>query len=141
MSDLRAYVLARAQERSTWLGLTSLLAAAGVAITPDQANTIVSLGLAVAGLVVAVTEDTLPPTALPLWVPALALGCGLAACTAREQAVLTVACQLDGVAQPILVPVVAGLSQGVAATDAALVHPAVVAACAAVKGVPVAVTP
>jgi hypothetical protein len=82
--------------------------------------------------------------ALPL------LGC-LAACsnvTPSQQAQLTqavtVACNVDGVLVPVAQPVVATLGPGgttVANVDALLVHPAVVAACTALKGTPASATP
>jgi hypothetical protein len=52
-----------------------------------------------------------------------------------------VGCVLDGVAQPIALPMVAGIPTvgGVAATvDAALVHPLVIAECAKLNAKPVA---
>jgi hypothetical protein len=80
---------------------------------------------------------------------ALALLVCLSACnnlTPQQQAmikqVLTVACNVDGVVVPVAQPVVATLGPaGAATTDVdLLVHPAVVAACKAVSGVPVSVT-
>jgi hypothetical protein len=47
----------RLKERSTWLGIVSFLTAAGVTFGPDQAEVIVSAGLAVAGVVAAFTRD------------------------------------------------------------------------------------
>jgi hypothetical protein len=57
--------------------------------------------------------------------------------------VLTVACNVDGVVVPVAQPVVATLGPaGATASNVdLLVHPAVVAACKAVSGVPVGVTP
>jgi hypothetical protein len=82
--------------------------------------------------------------ALPL------LAC-LGACgnmTATQQAQLTqtlaVACSVDGVLVPIAQPVVAALGPSgatAADVDSLLVHPAVVAACAAIQGTPASVTP
>lgn len=63
------------------------------------------------------------------------------------QQALAVACSVDGVLVPIAQPIVATLGAGGAAAasmDALLVHPTVVAACAAISGVPatvVAVSP
>ena len=56
---------------------------------------------------------------------------------------LTVACNVDGVVVPVAQPVVATIGAGgatAASIDALLVHPAVVQACAALKGTPAAVT-
>lgn len=72
----------------------------------------------------------------------------LGACSAQQQTAATqalrVACQVDGTVVPVAQPVVASLGPtgaAIAATDAALVHPAVVAACASLGGVPVSTAP
>lgn len=54
---MKQYILARAKEPSTWRGLVLLLTAIGVPIAPALADTIVSAGLAVAGLIGALTPD------------------------------------------------------------------------------------
>jgi len=57
---------------------------------------------------------------------------------------LAVACDVDGVLVPIAQPVVAALGPSgttAADVDSLLVHPAVVAACAAIQGTPASVTP
>lgn len=51
------YLLARGREASTWRGLTLLVTAAGVALTPEQAEALIAAGLAVAGLVGALVPD------------------------------------------------------------------------------------
>lgn len=51
------WILDRLKERSTWLGFTSFLTAAGVAVSPDTAETIIAAGLAMAGLVAAVARE------------------------------------------------------------------------------------
>jgi hypothetical protein len=78
------------------------------------------------------------------------LACLAASCsnmTPEQQAkltqALTVACNVDGVLVPVAQPVVAGIAPGGATAaniDALLVHPAVVQACAALKGTPASVT-
>ena len=75
----------------------------------------------------------------------------LAACSsltpdqqAKLQQAFAVACNVDGVLVPITQPIVASLGQGAATAagvDSLLVHPAVVAACQAINGVPAIVTP
>ncbi len=62
---------------------------------------------------------------------------------ARIKQVLTVACNVDGVVVPVAQPIVAtlGPAGATAANVDLLVHPTVVAACRAVSGVPVSVTP
>lgn len=47
----------RLLERSTWLGLVALLTALGVSITPELAEAIATAGLAVGGIIAAVTKD------------------------------------------------------------------------------------
>lgn len=45
------YILARLTENSTWRGLIMLVTALGVKVAPDQAEAIISAGLAVVGLI------------------------------------------------------------------------------------------
>lgn len=54
---MKDYILARAKEPSTWRGLILVLTAAGVPIAPAMAESIISVGLAIAGLIGAVTPD------------------------------------------------------------------------------------
>ena len=54
---MKAYVLERLKEPSTWRGLILLLTAVGVPVAPALADSIISVGLAVAGLIGAVTPD------------------------------------------------------------------------------------
>ena len=82
---------------------------------------------------------------------ALALLACLSACdnmTPDQQAkisqALAVACNVDGVLVPIGQPVVATLGQAgqtAATVDSLLIHPAVVAACAAIHGKPAEAVP
>lgn len=80
--------------------------------------------------------------------------CLLAGCTpaqvAQVQNANAVFCQKDGALQPILVPLNAAVATavvptaapvvaGAVALDTAVVHPSIVAACAAVNATPVAV--
>ena len=51
------YLLDRAKEPSTWRGAILLLTALGVPVAPELANAIVSVGLALAGLIGVVTPD------------------------------------------------------------------------------------
>ena len=48
---MKQYILDRAKEPSTWRGALLFLTAIGVPIAPEMANHIVSIGLAVAGVV------------------------------------------------------------------------------------------
>ena len=51
MNRIIDWVLARAQERTTWYGLASLLSAIGIAISPELQTAVVQVGLSVSGLV------------------------------------------------------------------------------------------
>lgn len=51
------YLLDRAKERSTWMGLVGLVSAFGVALAPEQIEAVVALGVAAAGAVAAFTKD------------------------------------------------------------------------------------
>lgn len=54
---MKNYLLDRAKEPSTWRGIILVLTAAGVPIAPAMAESIISVGLAIAGLIGAVTPD------------------------------------------------------------------------------------
>jgi hypothetical protein len=54
---MKAYLLERLKEPSTWRGLTALLTAVGVALSPEQVNAIVSAGLALIGVLGVFTKD------------------------------------------------------------------------------------
>ena len=54
---MKTYILARAKEPSTWRGIILMLTAIGVPIAPAMADAIVSVGLAVAGLIGIATPD------------------------------------------------------------------------------------
>jgi len=53
---MKQYILDRAKEPSTWRGALLFLTAIGVPIAPAMADQIVTLGLALAGLVGMVTK-------------------------------------------------------------------------------------
>lgn len=48
---LIAFAADRLKERSTWVGLTALASALGVAITPEAADAIIAAGTGIAGLI------------------------------------------------------------------------------------------
>ena len=52
---MKAYVLARMKEPSTWRGVIYMLTAIGVPIAPAMADAIIAVGLALAGLIGVVT--------------------------------------------------------------------------------------
>ena len=58
MNDIFQYVLNRAKERSTWLGLVSLATAAGLVMRPDIQEAVIATGMSIAGLVLAISKDT-----------------------------------------------------------------------------------
>lgn len=55
------YVLERLKEPSTWRGLVLLLTVAGLKLSPDQANAIMALGLAVVGAIGVFLPDKKKP--------------------------------------------------------------------------------
>lgn len=56
-SSILQYILARAAERSTWLGLISFATALGLVLSSAQQDAIVAAGMGAAGLVAAFTAD------------------------------------------------------------------------------------
>lgn len=54
---MKDYLLSRAKEPSTWRGLILILTAVGVPIAPALAESIVAVGLAVAGLIGVAAPD------------------------------------------------------------------------------------
>lgn len=54
---MKQYILDRAKEPSTWRGLILLLTAAGVPLAPELQSAIISVGLAIAGLIGVATPD------------------------------------------------------------------------------------
>ncbi len=56
-NKLKAYLLARLTESSTWRGLVLIVTALGGALTPDQREAVVLIGLAVAGAIAAAVPD------------------------------------------------------------------------------------
>lgn len=56
MRSVFVFLLDRAKERSTWLGFISVATGFGLSISPEQAEAIISLGLAVSGVVAVFTQ-------------------------------------------------------------------------------------
>lgn len=54
---MKTYLIERLHEASTWRGLIAIATAAGVTISPEQAEAIVAAGLAVIGLLGAFLPD------------------------------------------------------------------------------------
>jgi hypothetical protein len=54
---MKDFILARGKESSTWRGIVAIITAAGVALSPEQGEAIVALGLAVIGAIGVFTAD------------------------------------------------------------------------------------
>ena len=54
---MKAFLLARGKESSTWRGLVALLTAVGLTLSPEQSEAIVALGLSVIGALGVFTAD------------------------------------------------------------------------------------
>ena len=54
---MKEYILARAKEPSTWRGFILFLTAVGVPVAPALAESIITFGLGLAGLVGVVSSD------------------------------------------------------------------------------------
>lgn len=57
MNKILQFILSRAKERSTWLGIVSMVTALGLLLTPEQSEAIVAAGMSLAGLIGALTTD------------------------------------------------------------------------------------
>ena len=57
MNRIFDWALARAQERSTWIGLASLLSGAGIAVSPELLTVVAEVGLAASGLLLIGKEE------------------------------------------------------------------------------------
>lgn len=51
------FILERGKEASTWRGLVALAAAVGISVSPELAEAIIALGLALIGILGVVTAD------------------------------------------------------------------------------------
>jgi hypothetical protein len=54
---MKAYLLERLKEASTWRGIVALLTAIGVSLSPAQGEAIIALGLAAIGTLGVFTAD------------------------------------------------------------------------------------
>jgi hypothetical protein len=54
---MKSYLLERLKEPSTWRGITLLMTALGIPLAPGVADLVISAGLAVTGLIGALTPD------------------------------------------------------------------------------------
>ncbi len=53
---MKQWIIDRLKERSTWLGLTGLLTAAGIALNQEQIDQIIAAGAASGGLIAVFTK-------------------------------------------------------------------------------------
>lgn len=60
MKKILLFILDRAKERSTWLGVISLLTALGILLSQEQTDAVVAAGMSLAGLVAALSKDDEP---------------------------------------------------------------------------------
>lgn len=51
------YVLNRLKEKTTWLGLISLLTLAGVNVSPELSQAIINLGITLAAVIMIITKE------------------------------------------------------------------------------------
>lgn len=58
MKNFLQWILNRAAERTTWLGLIGLVTSAGASVSPTQAESIVTVGAGLASAVLAFTADS-----------------------------------------------------------------------------------
>ena len=58
MDMLKLYVVNRAKEASTWRGVVMLMTAVGLNISPEMADAIIGVGIAVAGAVGVLFPDS-----------------------------------------------------------------------------------
>lgn len=54
------WIVDRLKEKSTWLGITALLSAAGVVLAPEQLDAIATAGVAIAGAIAIFTKENTP---------------------------------------------------------------------------------
>lgn len=57
MKNLLEFLLSRAKERSTWLGIISLATALGLTLSDMQSEAIIAAGMSLAGVVAVFTAD------------------------------------------------------------------------------------
>lgn len=51
------FILERGKEASTWRGLVAIVTAAGISLSPELAEALIALGLAVIGILGVFTKD------------------------------------------------------------------------------------
>lgn len=58
MKKFLGFVLNRAYERSTWLGIVSIATALGLTLTELQSEAVIAAGMSIAGVIAAFTGDS-----------------------------------------------------------------------------------
>lgn len=57
IKTLLQWLGSRLNERSSWLGLTAIIASLGITISPDLQDVIVQIGVSIGGLIAFLTTD------------------------------------------------------------------------------------
>ena len=157
-TSLLAFLAARWAEPTTkasvLAGVTAFFGAISAGV--DLRTAAIALAVAAVGALVpeakpvltdiaaAVTKSTVPLLIAMIMTGAFVTACVNGQLTAGAQNALQVACQIDASVQPVVVtlgPALVPELGPAASVDQTLVHPAVVAACAAYGGKPAAVVP
>ena len=55
------WIILRAKERSTWMGLFSVVGAIGIGVSPENKEIIISAAIAVVAAIAALTKDNKAP--------------------------------------------------------------------------------
>lgn len=54
---MKKFLIDRLKERSTWLGILGIVTAAGLKLSPELQEAIITSAIAVAGIIAAITAD------------------------------------------------------------------------------------
>jgi hypothetical protein len=65
MKKFLHFILNRAYERSTWLGIVSIATALGLTLTELQSEAVIAAGMSIAGVIAAFTGDKKPDDKAP----------------------------------------------------------------------------
>ena len=58
MSEIKAFIVSRLREASTWRGIVALLTSLGIVLSPEQAEAVIAAGLAIIGMIGTLAPDT-----------------------------------------------------------------------------------
>jgi len=87
MSKIVGWIAARLKERSSWLGIITLVTAAGVKLSPEMTEQLITIGGGLAGLVLTLTADpraNLAPTSVAAIAAATGVSTSVAAPPPRD---------------------------------------------------------